>query len=478
MAEQPASITPAWLRVATPGKAWQGMLDLHRRALGGTAGLPATATALTPEQAFATLSNAVASALAQVAVLSTDGAGRLLSGLCDHVEANRKLDGVESPFLSALTVALRGGGTPVTERAAKLWRTHGRPPKLNGGAAGTVVLAADDRVALATAGLLDDALGGLPTDPAALAAALGRLFPQSALPADVDAQPPPVRPVAGLTDASRGVLAFAGAVAGHAELRRRLKSPEPQDMGAPQVLDRIVDALKRTIGGMVPSPTGPAGPGPAAAQGTAVVVDVAVLGGPPSPPPELFLIDDSQPPAIRPAPTVLHLRPDDSFDFTGLPYWPELSTTPAFVVGGPGIERFAVVLGERSAWLAAMPELSIDGTLAAPGFLSAANLSLPVATPAAPGIRAVATGGRSGLTLTRGGRGALRTPMYLSFVVYPPHWPLTGGDPDAGGVTLAASGSGRTALEAGALTFLEEVARVRGLSPDVDVFTAVEELTR
>jgi hypothetical protein len=477
MAEQPASITPAWLRVATPSKAWQGMLDLHRRALGGTAGLPPSATALTPEQAFAALSNAVASALAQIAVLGTAGADRLLSGLCDHVEANRKLDGVESPFLSALVVALRSGGTPVTDRAAKLWRTHGRPPKLTGGAAGTVVLAADDRVTLATPAMLDGALGGLPTDPAGLAAALARLFPQSALPADAGA-PPPVRPVAGLTDASQGVLAFAGAVAGHAELRRRLKSPEPQDMGNPQVLDRIVDALKRTIGGMLPSPTGPAGPGPAVAQGAAVVVDVAVLGGPPAPPPELVLVDDSQPPGIRPAPTVLHLRPDDSFDFTGLPYWPELSTTPSFVVGGPGIERFAVVLGERSAWLAAMPELSIDGTLAAPGFLAAANLSLPVAPPSSPGFRAVATGGRSsGLSVASGGR-SLRTPMYLSFVVYPPHWPVTGGDPDAGGVTLAATGSGRTALEMSALTFLEEVARVRKVSPEVDVFTAIEELTR
>jgi hypothetical protein len=62
--------------------------------------------------------------------------------------------------------------------------------------------------------------------------------------------------------------------------------------------------------------------------------------------------------------------------------------------------------------------------------------------------------------------------------VYPPHWPLTGGDPDAGGVTLAVPGSGGAALEASALTFLEEVVRARKLSPDVDVFVAVDELTR
>src|SRR4051794_17178434 len=219
------------------------MQELHRRALGGTTGLPGALTAIPPAGAAATLASATMASLAQLAVTGPGAAGRILASICDRVDISGNFDGLEGPFLSALGMALRDGHTQATTRAVRLWQGKELSPQLAGGAPfATMLTGQRDWVALVPAARLAKLHGSLPADAAGIAAALASLR-QDDEPATtvLEVTFDPTVPVAGLLDAGRALVAFAGALAAQSVVRRWWLQPP----GGPlePVLDRIVSAL-------------------------------------------------------------------------------------------------------------------------------------------------------------------------------------------------------------------------------------------
>jgi hypothetical protein len=497
------ALAPAWIRAALPAMAWRGMNELHKRATGSSgSGFTTSATELSPQQAFAVLSNSIAATLAQIAVTDVTAANRILGSICEFADANQTLDGLESIFLSALGSALRAGPTQEVERATRLWQTY-QPRQLGGGARTTTVLAGQgDLAALVTADQMAKSLGSLPADPADQAAALTRLFDQS--------EPGIANPWLGIPDTGpwppspelqgvgRALAAFAGTVAGTAEVRRWLLSNGVHGgAGSPHVLDRIAADLARTTGGMMPS-TGSSGPIPFIAQGRGIVVDVVVLGsvsitggvgavGSPT--------GGGPPPAIHPDPTVLTPGPDGMYDLESSRFWRGgTSTVPTFLPGGPSLDHFIPMRSETTLFLLSMPKLASGGDIAAQGYLQAVLPQQPPRPHGLPEIVSVAVQSPSSsqqrARLVTARSGTLRaedSPVYVSLIVYPHDWSLTGGDPAGGPRPLVMGPDGMwhfapplpgPVLEADAVNYLEVTAQARNLAPDMDIYAAVDEITR
>ncbi len=146
LATGPVYLTASLLAFATPEVAWQGLADLHARAIGEVA-VGSMAEQLTQEEAFSYYSNGLSAVLSQLAVVDGPTADRMLDSLNDHADFQGNLNGLESPFFSAYLSAGRDGSISDTmDRASDIFNDVGLPGRLGGGAQSSPILDAAGRM--------------------------------------------------------------------------------------------------------------------------------------------------------------------------------------------------------------------------------------------------------------------------------------------------------------------------------------------
>lgn len=155
-------MSPALLITAVPDVAWLGIQELHAISLGRGAFRP---RALTEDDAWGQYSASVTAVLGQLAVTDAVAGNRILGSLGDYVNVQGSLDGLEGPFLSALSSAMQLGETPEVGQAMYLLNELGLPSELGGGAQSTALFdAGTQRFTTVGADLLSDAFGSGPLD--------------------------------------------------------------------------------------------------------------------------------------------------------------------------------------------------------------------------------------------------------------------------------------------------------------------------
>jgi hypothetical protein len=371
-AAAPLALQPGWLRAGTPNLVWQGLRELHLRAVGSDFHFTTSAGDLTKDEAFAAYGSAVANVLGQIAVADAGPAQEILGSLAGYAGAMGTLDGLESPFLSALSAAFPAGATDAVSRAATVWRTVGQPRQLGGGALTSPVVSAGGGIALVSA----EDLAQLDAGDSAGALGLGVLDlfradePRNRTGADD-------RVGAAALAVGSATVRAAAAVAGAAELARQLPTGGvvPPAAVAPitQVLGRVqVDGQPflrpgRTIGSI--------------AQGKLIVVDVGVIARetPPSAPAHA-----GPPVAVRPALATLDPSGDGPIQLGPSEFWRSAVAppVPAFTVAPAALDSQLHVRGHTAA-LPALPRLRKNGTVNPRGLL-AALLDPPPSHPGSP----------------------------------------------------------------------------------------------
>jgi hypothetical protein len=155
-------MSPALLITAVPDVAWLGIQELHAISLGRGAFRP---RGLTEEDAWGQYSASVTAVLGQLAVTDAVAGNRILGSLGDYVNVQGSLDGLEGPFLSALSSAMQLGETPEVGQAMSLLNELGLPSQLGGGAQSSALFdAGTQRFTTVGADLLSDAFGSGPLD--------------------------------------------------------------------------------------------------------------------------------------------------------------------------------------------------------------------------------------------------------------------------------------------------------------------------
>jgi hypothetical protein len=354
------SLQPGWLRAGTANLVWQGLRELHLRAVGSDFQFTTVAGQLNKNEAFAAYGSAVACTLGQIAAADDGAAQEVLGSLAGYGGGMGTLDGLESPFLSALSGAFRAGATDAVTRAAAVWRTVGQPRQLGGGALTSPVVSGGGVIALVSAedlAQLDAADGA-----GALVLAMLELFradePRNRTAAE-DRVGAAARAIGSAT------VRAAAAVAGAAELAKQL----PAGAGGPpaavapitRVLERVqVDGQpflrpSRTVGSI--------------AQGKLIVVDtgVMVLETPTSTPPHA-----GPPIAVTPRLPTLDPSGDGPIQLGASSFWRSAVAppVPAFTVAPAALDSQVHVRGHTAA-LPALPRLRKNGTVNPRGLLAA-----------------------------------------------------------------------------------------------------------
>ena len=366
------TLEPAWLRVASPGIAWQRLQELHLRALGHTSyGYTSAAKSLTPDAAFALYSTTLAAVLGHIAVADGVSAARILSSLNDFAATGRSLGGIESPFLSAFAASFAtSGSTPVTAGAAERWRSLGAPRELGGGALQTPLLSAGGVLALTGADDLARAVRDGST-PGLLNDGLASLFSSAAENAGSTDDP-------ALAEIGETVFQVALGIAAAAEIQTRVKAARPDDPNvlvvSDPVFDPVANVLRETtyagrplLKSEVSRQFGPV------TQGKAIVVELGLLAS----------HETHGPEARRPgAPMAIVPRlPTTTGTVEASAFWrnPAVDPVAAMTATGPGIVS-SLVPRHPGLALSALPRLATNG-LVSPRGLLAALLDPPQGSP-------------------------------------------------------------------------------------------------
>jgi hypothetical protein len=367
------SLQPGWLRAGTPNLVWQGLRELHLRATGSDFQFTTVAGQLNKDEAFAAYGSSVTAALGQIAVADDRAAQEILASLAGYVGAMGTLDGLESPFLSALGAAFRGGATDAVTRAAAVWRTVGQPRQLGGGALTSPVVGGGGVIALVSAedlARLDGADGA-----GALVLGMVELFradePRNRAAADD-------RVGAAAHAIGTATVRAAAAVAGAAELAKRLPAgaggtPPAALASITRVLERVqVDGQpflrpSRTVGSI--------------ARGKLIVVDAGVVvreAATPAP------AHAGPPVAVAPRFATLDPSGDGPIQLEASSFWRSAAAppVPAFTVAAAALASQVHVRGHTAA-LPALPRLLGNGTVNPRGLL-AALLDPPPSHPGSP----------------------------------------------------------------------------------------------
>jgi hypothetical protein len=354
------SLQPGWLRAGTPNLVWQGLRELHLRAIGSDFQFTTVAGQLRKEEAFAAYGSAVAATLGQIAAADDGAAAEVLGSLAGFGGAMGTLDGLESPFLSALSAAFRAGATDAVARAAGVWHTLGQPRQLGGGALTSPVVSAGGVVALVSAE--DLAQLGEAADAGTLAVAIADLF-------RADEPRDPTRADDRLAAAVRAVgsatVRVAAAVAGAAELEKQLEAGGGTPPAAIASITRVLERVQvegqpllhpsRTVGSV--------------AQGKLIVVEAGVVA---SEPPTSAAPHAGPPLAVSPRLATLDPSGDGAIQLAASSFWRSAATrpVPAFTVAPTALESQVHVRGHTAA-LPALPRLRKNGTVNPRGLLAA-----------------------------------------------------------------------------------------------------------
>ena len=354
------SLQPGWLRAGTPNLVWQGLRELHLRAIGSDFQFTTPAGQLNKDEAFAAYGSAVAAALGQIAAADDGPAQEILASLVGYGGAMGTLDGLESPFLSALSAAFRPGATDTVARAVALWRTVGQPRQLGGGALTSPVVGGGGVIALASAE--DLAQLDAADSAGALVLAMVDLFradePRNRTGADD-------RVGAAAHAIGSATARAAAAVAGAAELARQL----PAGAGPPPAaVAPITRVLERVQVGEQPflRPSRTVG---AIAQGKLIVVEAGVVVvETPAPTPA----HAGPPIAITPRLATLDPSGDGPIQLGASSFWRSAAAqpVPAFTVAPAALDSQVHVRG-HTASLPALPRLRKNGTVQPRGLLAA-----------------------------------------------------------------------------------------------------------
>jgi hypothetical protein len=364
-------LQPAWLRLATPNVAWQGLRELHLRAVGSDYQFTTVAGRLSKADAFATYGSALAATLGQLAVADDAAANRLLGSLADFGGAMASLDGLESPFLTAFSAAFRVGATDSVDRAAEVWSSVGQPRQLGGGVLGAPVVSAGGVLTLVGAddlAQLADVSGA-----AAMELAVVELF-KADVARDPSSDDEGTAPTGLYADAlqtvGRALVRLAVGVAGAAEL-------EDHDIAGPAPVAAIKAALERVQVHGQPL-LRPSRAMASVAQGKAVVVEVGIVGADAQPPPAQHA---GPPRSISPQLPTLAAGPAGGFDLGPSAFWrgATVAPVPAFTLAAQGLDSQLHVRGHTVA-LPGLPRLRKDGSVFPRGLLSSL-LDPPPASP-------------------------------------------------------------------------------------------------
>jgi hypothetical protein len=270
------------------------------------------------------------------------------------------LDGLESPFLSALSAAFPAGATDAVARAAAVWRTVGQPRQLGGGALTSPVVSAGGVIALVSAE--DLAQLDAADSAGALGLAILDLFradePRNRTVADD-------RVGAAAHAVGSATVRAAAAVAGAAELAKQLPSGAGTPPAAVAPITRVLERVQvdgRTI--LRPSRTIRS-----IAQGKLIVVDagVVVLETPTSTPAHA-----GPPIAVTPRLATLDPSGDGPIQLGASSFWRSAVAppVPAFTVAPAALDSQVHVRGHTAA-LPALPRLHKNGTVNPRGLLAA-----------------------------------------------------------------------------------------------------------
>lgn len=127
-----AKVGMLWALPATA--AWRQLQELHLKTVGREDQIRSETIAnFSRKRAFRAYSNALATTIAQIAIVHQSAHRRILGSLCDYAFRARSLDGLESVFLSVLLAAVRNGDRRLADWGAQLWVAIPRPKSLGGG---------------------------------------------------------------------------------------------------------------------------------------------------------------------------------------------------------------------------------------------------------------------------------------------------------------------------------------------------------
>jgi hypothetical protein len=133
-------MVPGKLFVAPTQVGLARLQDLHLQASGQAPRFRGGRATLEPIQAFRSYSDAVVSALAQIAVIPDSGRAELLTQMLDFADMSGSLGGLEGPFLTAARSAQLARNDALFERAQDAWAGIDAGGPIGGGALSVPVL--------------------------------------------------------------------------------------------------------------------------------------------------------------------------------------------------------------------------------------------------------------------------------------------------------------------------------------------------